>query len=77
MIGMFCLESPVPGTETDARTPDPRTLSVRDKGPSFSRLEYDLTPRSVTLKPLMSLSKLKRERLDMKLSGREVGIYMK
>ena len=62
----------MPGTETEARTPDPRTLRVTERGPSFSRLEYDLTPLSVRLKPLMSLSKLNRDRLVMRS---KVSIY--
>ena len=62
----------MPGTEMEARTPDPRTLRVTERGPSFSRLEYDLIPRSVRLKPLMSLSKLNKDRLVMRSN---VSIY--
>lgn len=55
---MPCLLSPVPGIETEARTPEPRAFRVTLKGPMRSDFEYDLRPRSVKLNPAMDLSKL-------------------
>jgi hypothetical protein len=52
------LDNPVPGNDTDARTPDSLALSVTWNGPSLIDLVNDLMPRSVTLKPAIVLSKL-------------------
>ena len=62
---MPCLLSPVPGIETEARTPEPRALRVTLNGPMRSDLEYDLRPRSVKLNPAMDLSKLTGDFLVM------------
>jgi hypothetical protein len=42
----------------DPSTPEPRALSVSWSGPSLNDLVYDLTPRSVMLKPAIVRSKL-------------------
>ena len=55
---MLRRDSPVPGNDTDARTPDSLALSVTWNGPSLIDLVNDLTPRSVMLKPAIVLSKL-------------------
>jgi hypothetical protein len=55
---MLRLDKPVPGKDTDARTPESRALSVIWNGPNLIDLVNDLTPRSVMLNPATVLSKL-------------------
>jgi hypothetical protein len=55
---MLRFDKPVPGKDTDARTPESRALSVSWNGPSLIDLVNDLTPRSVMLNPATVLSKL-------------------
>ena len=55
---MLRLDNPVPGKDTDARTPESRALSVTWNGPSLIDLVNDLMPRSVMLNPATVLSKL-------------------
>ena len=55
---MLRFDKPVPGKDTDARTPESRALSVTWNGPSLIDLVNDLTPRSVMLNPATVLSKL-------------------
>ena len=55
---MLRLDKPVPGKDTDARTPESRALSVNWNGPSLIDLVNDLMPRSVMLNPATVLSKL-------------------
>ena len=59
---MLRLDTPVPSSAIDARTPDFLTLSVRRSGPSFIDLDADCGPRSVTLTPKIVLSKLMKDR---------------
>jgi len=55
---MLRFDKPVPGRDTDARTPESRALSVTWNGPSLIDLLNDLIPRSVILNPAIVLSKL-------------------
>ena len=55
---MLRFDKPVPGKDTDARTPESRALSVTWNGPSLIDLVNDLMPRSVMLNPATVLSKL-------------------
>ena len=55
---MLRFDIPVPGKDTDARTPESRALSVTWNGPSLIDLVNDLMPRSVMLNPATVLSKL-------------------
>ena len=55
---MLRFDKPVPGKDTDARTPESRALSVTWNGPSLIDLVNDLIPRSVMLNPATVLSKL-------------------
>ena len=55
---MLRFDKPVPGKDTDARTPESRALSVTWNGPSLIDLLNDLMPRSVILNPAIVLSKL-------------------
>ena len=55
---MLRFDKPVPGKDTDARTPESRALSVTWNGPSLIALVNDLMPRSVMLNPATVLSKL-------------------
>ena len=55
---MLRRDSPVPGSDTDARTPDSLALSVTWNGPSLIDLVNDLIPCSVILNPAIVLSKL-------------------
>jgi hypothetical protein len=55
---MLRFDKPVPGRDTDARTPESRALSVTWNGPSLIDLVNDLMPRSVMLNPATVLSKL-------------------
>ena len=55
---MLRFDKPVPGKDTDARTPESRALSVNWNGPSLIDLVNDLMPRSVMLNPATVLSKL-------------------
>lgn len=55
---MLRFDKPVPGKDTDARTPESRALNVTWNGPSLIDLVNDLMPRSVMLNPTTVLSKL-------------------
>jgi hypothetical protein len=55
---MLRRDSPVPGNDTDARTPDSLALSVTWNGPSLIDLVNDLIPCSVILNPAIVRSKL-------------------
>ena len=55
---MLRFDKPVPGKDTDARTPESRALSVIWNRPSLIDLLNDLIPRSVILNPAIVLSKL-------------------
>ena len=55
---MLRFDKPVPGKDTDARTPESRALSVIWNGPSLIDLLNDLIPRSVILNPAIVRSKL-------------------
>ena len=55
---MLRFDKPVPGKDTDARTPESRAFSVNWNGPSLIDLVNDLMPRSVMLNPATVLSKL-------------------
>ena len=58
IIFIFLLLNPVPGNETDARTPELRAFNVTRNGPSLIDCVNDLIPRSVMLNPKIVLSKL-------------------